>query len=210
MAVEAVRPRPLDERAHRRRRRDADRVGEHHLGTAGERRGELRDDPGIDATLERAAERARDRHRRRGVARGGEDRLDAGDRLGERRVPVPEVEGLGRREGDVDAVEPGGGEALPAPLVEDEPRQLDAIPPLDALDHLLGAGHLRHAVVAHEADGLDPRQPHRGEPVDELGPRLWRQHLRLVLEAVPWPDVAEKHRHRASVLSERAATIPGT
>src|SRR5581483_607997 len=109
--------------------------------------------------------------------------------------PVPLVEGVRRGEGDIDAVEPGRGEALPAALVEDEPRQLDTVPPRDLLDDLLRPGHLRDALVAHEADGLDPAQPGRREPVDELGARLRREHLRLVLEPVARHDVAYEDPH---------------
>ena len=160
-----------------------------------EARGELRHDARIDASLERATERARDRHRRRRLARRREDRLDALDRLGERRVPVAEVEGLGDRKGHVDAIEAGSGEALPAAFVEDEARELDALAPLHAVDDLLGARHLRHAVGADEAHRLDAAQPGRREPVDELRPRLGRQHLGLVLEAVARSDVADDDVH---------------
>src|SRR5437899_490558 len=105
------------------------------------------------------ATRPRARHGRRRLAGRVEDRLRALDRLRERRVPVAEVEGLGRRERHVDAVEPGGGEALPAALVEDEARELDGFAAADALDHVLRGGHLRYAVGADEAYGLDTPQP---------------------------------------------------
>ena len=36
-----------------------------------------------------------------------------------------------------------------------------------------------------EARGLDPGDAHRGQAVNELGPNLCRQGLRLVLEPVP-------------------------
>ena len=78
-------------------------------------------------------------------------------------------------------------------LVQNEPGVLDALAALDPRDHLLGAGHLRHAVVANEADGLDPRQTHGGEPVDELGADRRREHVGLVLQPVSRADVAEDH-----------------
>src|SRR5262249_30334422 len=89
---------------------------------------------------------------------------------------------------------------LPAALVEHEARELDTLVGADPLDHLLGAGHLRHAVVADEADRLDAPQPGGREPADELRPRLRRQHLWLVLEPIPRLHVAEEDLHRPSVL----------
>src|SRR6185369_7456766 len=106
-----------------------------------------------------------------------------------------------------DAVEPRSGETLPAALVEDEARELDALAPLRARDHLLRSGHLGHAVGADEAHGLDPPQPRRPEPVDEVRARLGRQHFRLVLETVPRPDVAEEDLHRPSVLPAPHALV---
>ena len=92
----------------------------------------------------------------------------------------------------------------PAAAKRSQPRSLRTRPESStpsrrshALDHLLRARHLRHAVGADEADGLDAPQPRRREPVDELRPCLRRQHVRLVLEAVPRPDVAEEDLHPA-------------
>ena len=83
---------------------------------------------------------------------------------------------------------------LAAALVEDEAGELGALARLDRGDDLLGARHLRHRVVAHEAHRLDPRQPRRREPVDELGAHRRRERLRLVLEPVARADVADQ-RH---------------
>ena len=107
-------------------------------------------------------------------------------------------------EGDVHAVEPRRAEPLPAALVQHEPGELDTVARLDRRRHLLRAGHLRHAVVAHEAHRLDPRQPGRREPVHELGAHGRRQRLRLVLEAVPRPDVAQGYPHGQSVVAPDA------
>jgi len=134
-----------------------------------------------------------------GVSPASQDRLQTVDRLGERRVPVAEVERLRRRERHVDAVQPGGGEAFPAAFVEHQAREFHAVVPADALDHVLRAGHLRHALGADEADGLDSRHAGRCKPVDQLRPRLGREHLRLVLETVARSDVAndDVHHRRA-------------
>ena len=66
----------------------------------------------------------------------------------------------------------------------------------DRGDDLLRAGHLRHALRSDEADRLDPRQPGRREPADELRPNLGRERLRLVLEPVARADVAERDAAR--------------
>ena len=128
MAVEALRPRPLDERAHLRRRRHPDRVREHDLGPACERRGQLGDDARVDAALERAAEGNRDRHRR-GHACGVDDRTRLCSGAGDRRVRVGAAEALGGGEGDVDAVEAGRREPFPAPLVQHEAGVLRPLAP---------------------------------------------------------------------------------
>src|SRR5260221_150949 len=176
----------------RGRRGDADRVGEHDLGAAGEARGELRDDGWIDAAVEGAADRDGDRHRRR-LRRNCEDRVDAGDGFLERRVPVRAVEALRRRKRDIDAVETGRAEALVPALVQDEPRVLRSRAALECCDDLFRSRHLRHTVVADEADRLDARESRTREAVDQLGAHAGRERLRLVLETVSRPDVAQDH-----------------
>ena len=89
-------------------------------------------------------------------------------------------------------VEAGLREALVAALVEHEPDQLGRPRSRQPRDDLLGAGHLRDAVVADERDRLDPRHARRGEPRDELGAHGRRERLRLVLQAVARPDVADR------------------
>ena len=180
--------------AHLTRRGDADRVGEDDLGAV-EAPGELGHAARIDAPFERAAEGDADRDRRRHLG-CGEDLVDARDRLVERGVAVVPVELLGRAERRVHPVQAGRGEALVAALVQHEAGVLGAVAPLDPGDHLLGAGHLRHAVVAHEADRLDARHARGGEAVDELRPRRRLQRLGLVLEAVARADVAERESQR--------------
>ena len=96
---------------------------------------------------------------------------------------------------------PDGSEALVPPLVEHEPRVLDALTPLDRRNDRLRARHLRDAVVTDEAHRLDPRQARRREPVDELARERGRERLRLVLETVPRPDVAERDAHRRSLVT---------
>ena len=114
----------------------------------------------------------------------------------DRRVRVPLVERLGRGERAVDAVERGRAQALVALLVEHEPGVLDAVAALDRGDDLLRAGHLRHAVVADEAGGLDPRHRPRRAGSTSSGARRGREHVGLVLEPVARPDVAEDHESR--------------
>ena len=84
-----------------------------------------------------------------------------------------------------------------------DPRD-DALAPLDRRDDLLGAGHLRHALGADEADRLDARHAGGGEPVDELGPHGGRERARLVLQPVPRPDVADRDRSYDAVLLQAA------
>jgi hypothetical protein len=74
-------------------------------------------------------------------------------------------------------------------------RVLGSIATLDRGNNLLGAGHRRYCVRAHEAGGLDARQPCRGEPVDEFRAERRRERLRLVLETVAWSHVADGHAH---------------
>ncbi len=195
VAVEAGGARQLDESAHRRGSRNADRVRKDDFGAAHEWRDELCDDARIDRALEGTAERARHGHRRGRLAGRVEDRLRARDRLRERRVAVSLVEHLRRRERHVDAIKPGGSEPLPALLVEDKTGKLDAYSPRDARHDLLGVGHLRHAIAAHEAHRLDPLQPRGAEPVDELGAHRGRERVRLVLESIARPDIAYRYSH---------------
>ena len=78
--------------------------------------------------------------------------------------------------------------------------------------------------MAMEVQRVEPRQPletgdaacrvvraaerrrvdvESGETVDELSARFHRQHVGLVLKAIPRPDIAERHAHRPSVTAAR-------
>ncbi len=192
--------RPLDEPSHRPRRRDPDRVREDDLVGAGDDEPlcEICDDTRVDLALERAAERDADRRRRRPVG-DRQDPLDPGRGLRQRRVAVALVEGLGGRERHVDAVERRRGEPLPAALVQHEPGEL-GLNVADRRDDLLRTGHLRHALVADEADRLDPRQAGGREASNELGPDVGSERLRLVLKPVAGADVAERDAHASRLL----------
>ena len=87
---------------------------------------------------------------------------------------------------------PVAREPLPAALVQDEPGELGVDLP-HGRDDLLRTGHLRDALVADEADRLDPRQPRGGEPPHQVGAHVRRKRLRLVLK-----PVARARRRRAS------------
>jgi len=180
-----------DERVDLPRDPDADRVREDDFRRVEAGR-ELGDCARVDAALEGTAEGDADRDRRR-LLRLGEDPLDARGRLFERCVAVAPVELLRRAEGRVHPVEACLREALVPLLVEHEARVLGAVAALDPADDLLRARHLRHAVVAHEADRLDAWQSRGGEPVDELRARRRLQRLGLVLEAVARADVDDAY-----------------
>src|SRR5262245_51952675 len=191
--MEAIRVGRLDKALDLPRRGDTDRVGEDDLlgFELPEVLHEARDDGRVDAALEGAAERNADRDRR--LIRPCLDH-GRGAELGllQRRIRVPLVERLGGREGHVHPVERARLEALEALLVEDQPRVLDPVAAVDSSDDLLGAGHLRHRVVADEADRLDSTKPGRSQSVDQLGPGPGRHDVLLVLEPVARPDVADR------------------
>ncbi len=111
-------------------------------------------------------------------------------------LPLRRLNVLRRSERAVDAVEARAREPLVAALVQHEPGQLRCAA-LRRGDHLLRARHLRHAVVAHERDGLDPRYARGGEARDELGADGRRERVGLVLQPVARPDVADGDRGHA-------------
>ena len=101
-------------------------------------------------------------------------------------------------------------EAFEALLVEDEPRVLDAVAALDPGDDVLRAGHLRHRVVADEADRLDPREAGRRQAVDQLRAGLRREDVLLVLKPVARADVADRdQRTRSGVIRTITRRSPG-
>ena len=118
------------------------------------------------------------------------------------------VERLRRGEGVVHLVEPGRLQAVVALLVQRQPRVDDARLPLDPLDHLLRAGHLRHAGGVDEADRLDARHARGREPVHELGPGRGRERLRIVLQPVAWSDVTDGHLHRTPSAFSSSSSSP--
>ena len=119
------------------------------------------------------------------------DPLELRDRLVDGAIRVSPVEGLRRRECEVELVEAGLGEALGSFLVEDEPGVGHAVAAFDAGRHLLGSRHLRHPLGTDEADRFDLGKPARGKAVDQLRAHLRLEGRTLVLEAVARPDVAD-------------------
>jgi hypothetical protein len=178
----------------------ADRVGEDDLvgATDGQLFCERADLRRIDRALERAAEGDADRDgcpNPVGV-RTVDDPLRRVNRLIDGRVLIPLVEGLRRGEREVHLVETGRRKTLVTQLVESQARIGHTLDTVDSLYDLLRAGHLRHARRVDEAACLDAREAGAREPVDELCPRARLEDLRLVLEAVSRPDVADRHLHR--------------
>src|SRR3954447_24511622 len=180
-------------------RGDPDRVGEDDL-VRGQPVAEVGDTARIDTAFEGTAEGDADRDGR-GQIGHAQDRLYLRQRLIQRHVAVSPVERLGRRERAVDASEPRSPEPLVALEVQDEPRVLRALTQVDRSGDLLRTRHLRHALVAHERRRLDPRQARGCEPVDELGADSRCEHVRLVLQPVPRPDVTDRYAH-ASTLTD--------
>jgi hypothetical protein len=90
---------------------------------------------------------------------------------------------------------PGDG-ADGALVVRHERDVAGARAPPDPRHDLLGVPHLRHDLRVNERRHLDARQPRLGQPVDDLDLRLGRDPLRLDLEAVARPDLADGHARR--------------
>ena len=124
-----------------------------------------------------------------------DDSLRGLQRVLHRRVRVALVERLGRRERRVHLAERRLAQPVVTLLVEDEAGVDDSLTRVDRRDDLLRARHLRHARRVHEADGLDPRQPRRREPIDELGAGRGHEDRGIVLQPVPGGNVADGDRH---------------
>ena len=202
-----------DERPHLSRDRHSDRVGEEDRvrGALGDALGEAKHPSLVDPPLERAPERDADDH---GGAdpvrpRPRDDPVGRCDRLVDRRVLVSPVERLGRAEGEPDLVQPAGGQALVSALVQREPCRDDPVPAFDRRDDVLRARHLRHAAWVDEARDLDGRETRGHESVDEVGPHIGGEHVRLVLEAVPRPDVDDGHARGRTPRAHLSAIVVG-
>ena len=171
--------------------------------------GQLEHAARVDGALERAAEGGADRERRADPVRlrTREDAHASRDGLLERGVGVALVELLAGREGEVHLLEADVAQALVAALVDDETGVDHALDALDAGDDLLGARHLRHVLRVHEAGGLDAAEPCAGEPVDQLGADRGRERERLVLEAVPRGDVADRDHTTPSSCSPSSSEL---
>ena len=191
-------PEPGDRRAEatdRSGHRDADRVGEHQLVHAvrGQALGQLEDPAGVDVPLERAAERDADRPRDPQALgpRGRAHARSRGEALLDARVHVVPAEGLGRHDREVHLRHAGGDRAGESPLVQHERGAAGALVVAEPGQHLLAAGHLRHAVAAHHAGGLHDRDAGGEQPAAELGAHARGERDRLVLEPVARRDVAD-------------------
>jgi hypothetical protein len=84
-----------------------------------------------------------------------------------------------------------GERPLEAALVRDEHRRLDRRRELEPLKHLLGVGELRDHVRPDEGRDLDALEPARREQTDQSELVVRRDDLRLVLEAVARPHLAD-------------------
>ena len=133
---------------------------------------------------------------RRPAAQGlGDDFVgDRGRRAGVRAL-VASRELVGDRIGRVNLLRRGGERTPKAVRVEHEQREpagLDSATDR-AVDDLLDVRHLRHAVGANRAPGLDERRTGVEQACDELRAHRRCQRDLLVLQPVAWPDVAERH-----------------
>jgi hypothetical protein len=100
---------------------------------------------------------------------------------------------LGRRQEDVDLVEPvaPAQRILQPALVRDQDGERDAVRRIYRRQHLAGIGKLRDHVGADEARDLQPAQPRARQEVDQPHLVGGRDHLGLVLEAVARPHLAD-------------------
>ncbi len=170
------------------------------------RAGDLKDPLRLDAPLVGTAERDRDDAPRsadpspRARASTGSSPVE---RLLDRAVDVRPVVRLARREEDVDLVEgraPGAAlasrsaSAVSRPrLVRDQDADRDLGRHVDRAQDLGCVGELRDHVGPHEARDLDPAQAGAGEPSISRTLSAVGDDLRLVLEAVARPDLADPH-----------------
>jgi hypothetical protein len=100
-------------------------------------------------------------------------------------------EGVGGRGEDGEGRRAGGLSARHAPLVGDEHGVDDAGRRRQRGEQLVGVGELRDRLRGDEARRLDLAQARRHQPLDEAALGRERDRGRLVLQAVPWPDLVD-------------------
>jgi hypothetical protein len=152
--------------------------------------------------FERTAEgsRNRDRPKQAGLARSPRDGFPGVAVLGHVGALVPSAEGLARDHREGDLLEGARGErAVEAALVQDETGQADARDTGQEAKHVFRIRHLRHALGMNEACRLDPPEPRRREPTDELDLGVGREKLTIVLKPVPWADLHDLDACRSRV-----------
>ena len=189
--------RSRDEPVHLCRHGDADRVAEEKsVGLGG---GDLCCDLEDPALVDRALERAPEghAHRHRGPNRVGSSALDDShrrvQRLSHRGVLVPLVERLRGAEGEANLVQSGSDDAVVSPIVQRKSGVDDAVDPVEARNHLLRAGHLRHPSRIDEARHFHGSDAGSHELADELDADIGSEDVRLVLEPVARADVDDEH-----------------
>ncbi len=120
--------------------------------------------------------------RRRCDLQPGRDRLQRADAL------VAAVEGVAGDDGHADLVATGRRGPLKALLVQHQPDVPDALAPGQRGQHLLGVGHLRHALRVDEAGDLEAARAAGDQALDERDLRGRGHHPRFALQAIARPD----------------------
>ena len=144
--------------------------------------------------------------------RGGavDHALQAGQRLLDRAVDVRAVVRLARAQEARDRLEALAQRqrVVEAPLVRDQHAGDDAVGQVDATQDLGRVGQLRHDVRPHERRDLEAAKAGARERVDQAHLVVGGDDLRLVLEPVARPDLADAHctgeAHARSPVRRRA------
>ena len=195
-------PRPdrFEHPRHAGRVADADRVAQRHLVAAqitqspSHIRHHLRRDGALVGTAHHAGDVAPHAHTRR--LRRGQDRLEAGDRFGDRAVDVLLREGLGRCREHRHLLGACGHRRLEALQVRRQHRVVHAgefVLRRQAGHHLGVVGHLRHPLRRDEGRRFDVLQARRGQPADQRQLGGGGDELLLVLQAVARADFDDAH-----------------
>ena len=173
--------------------------------------GDLEDALGRHLALVGAAEGGRDHALapQPRLARRLQRHLQPVQRLLDRAVDVAPVVGLRGGEEDADLVEAVTQlqRPLEPALVRDQDREGDPVAPPHRPQHLGRVGQLRDHVRPHERGDLHPPHPGRREQVDQPHLVGGRDRLRLVLEPVAGPDLADADALRQ--LGHRGAKLMG-